>query len=294
MHRSLSPIILITALALACTSGPAADDEAGTSTSPSTTEVDESSDDEATSETSTSTSTTTRGTTDDDEGLTFIDGDDIFHEGGHCDTFIERDCPEGEKCVAHAQGGEIWDANRCVPILGDKAAGEPCMSFGLVEGTDDCDGSSQCWTFGDEGICRPFCGGTADNPDCPPMTGCLFAYHQSISLCMPDCHPFAQDCSDGDGCYFWPNSPGFFCTFTPYDLPVGSACSNGHDCTDGHHCVDADQLPNCDAFRCCTNFCDLELGDAQCSEPGTACVPLYEPGDAPAGYENVGVCTLPP
>jgi hypothetical protein len=48
-----------------------------------------------------------------------------------CDPFLQ-DCPEGEKCVSYASSGGSWDANKCVPVLGDGAAGEPCSYGGTT------------------------------------------------------------------------------------------------------------------------------------------------------------------
>ena len=71
------------------------------------------------------------------------------------------------------------------------------------------------------------------------------------------------------------------CTFAPTSSKPSAPSSS------------ADNLPDCDGPSCCTAFCDLMLGDAQCAAlEGTVCVPFFEENMAPPGYENVGVCVL--
>ena len=56
----------------------------------------------------------------------------------------------------------------------------------------------------------------------------------------------------------------------------------------------AEVLPDCQGSGCCTPFCEVMLGDAQCDAvPGTSCVPFWEEGLAPEGYEHIGVCVVP-
>ncbi len=49
----------------------------------------------------------------------FVPPEDMTTEG--CDPW-QQDCPEGNKCVSYQ--GEY----KCVPVLGDQAPGEPCVS----------------------------------------------------------------------------------------------------------------------------------------------------------------------
>jgi hypothetical protein len=285
------PAIITATLAftLACTSGSAADDEAGTTTSPSSTDADESSDDAATNDDTVGTSSSSSS---DDNGM-FVSGEDIH--GDPCDTFAQ-DCPEGEKCVPYASSGDVWDDSKCVPVLGDQAMGEPCTYDGAAEGTDDCDATSLCWGVdeNDQGTCHAFCMGTPDTPECPPMTECSVSGSGVINLCLPNCDPLLQDCNEGAGCY-WANVT-FNCIFTVREgIPIGEPCGYINDCVPGSMCVDGSVLPDCAGSACCTSFCDVTLGDAQCDVlPGTVCVAFFEEGLAPEGYEDVGVCALSP
>jgi hypothetical protein len=47
------------------------------------------------------------------------------------------------------------------------------------------------------------------------------------------------------------------------------------------------------ATGCCSPLCDLTDPMPPCL-PDQVCLPWYEAGMAPAGYENVGACALPP
>lgn len=212
-------------------------------------------------------------------------------EGSECGLFMQ-DCPEGEKCVPYSSMGGNWNANKCVPVLGEQEPGEPCWHGGAGEGTDNCDETGVCWNVMEvdgelHGTCHAFCSGTADDPQCPPNSTCLI----SLTLCIPDCDPILQDCGPGLACY-WAVS-NFLCIFTTQNIPAGQPCGYINDCAGGLSCINADALPECAGAACCSPFCDLELGDAQCeSVPGTSCVPFF-PDMPPAGYEHVGVCMLP-
>jgi hypothetical protein len=213
-----------------------------------------------------------------------------------CDPYAQ-DCPEGEKCVPYGSTGGNWDDNKCVAVTGDQAPGEPCTYGGVVEATDDCDETSHCWNVHDVdgqfiGTCMAFCMGTENTPECPPNSQCLYSH--IVNLCIPTCDPLAQGCGEGQAC-FWTNDQ-FSCVFTTQDIPAGQPCDFINDCAAGLGCFTAEVLPNCDASSCCSAFCDLNLGDGPCeaSLPDTICVPFFEQGTAPPGYDDVGVCILPP
>jgi hypothetical protein len=288
MRIILLPTIM---LAFACTSRPLAhDDEAGTTTNPGTTDdaTDDDSDD-ATDLTGTGTGTST------DEGLTFVPVDDMPYVE-MCDIFLQ-DCPEGEKCVPYASSGGSWDANKCVPVLGGQAHGEPCTWAGIIEATDDCDATSMCWNTqmvdGEYvGTCLAYCTGSADTPQCPPGSSCLVGQEGWLAVCELTCDPIAQDCNEGLGCY-WASSQ-FNCVFTTDDIPTGEPCGYLNDCAPGHLCADATALPSCAGSACCTQYCNLPDGDAGCvAQPGTVCTAFFEMGMVPDGYEHVGVCIIP-
>ena len=211
-----------------------------------------------------------------------------------CDPF-SQDCPEGEKCVPWSNEGGSWDDTKCVPIIGDQMVGEPCTYDGSMLATDDCDGSGMCWNVDQDGngTCHSFCTGTPDNPMCPEKSSCLISGDATIVLCVPNCDPIVQDCNEGLGC-FW-DGWGFSCIFTiPESIPSGQPCGYINDCAPGNLCTDASALPACEGSACCSPFCDLGLDPVPCEAlPGTSCVPFWEEGMAPAGYEHVGICIVP-
>jgi hypothetical protein len=254
----------------------------------------------------TSTSTTSTSTTDPetadvetstDESTTFdfVPRLDVWTVE-ECDSF-QQDCPEGEKCVPYGSTGGNWDASKCVPVMGDQEPGEPCWYGGVREATDNCDETSMCWDVMDIdgeliGTCLAFCTGTPDNPECPEGASCLISGDGSINLCIFSCDPILQDCNAGQACY-WAGG-NFNCIFTTQDIPTGEPCGYVNDCALGNGCVAAELLPSCNGGACCTRFCDVEQGDQHCeSMPGTSCVPFFEEGQWPPGYELVGMCLLP-
>ena len=283
--------MLVSALALACgPPGLSSSAGQGSSTSEGT---------ESSTSTSTSTTETETGeppTTASSDTAFFVPRLDVSTVED-CDMY-EQDCPEGEKCVPYASTGSVWDGYKCVPILGDQAPGEPCTYGGVVDATDDCDATSHCWDVMDVdgeaiGTCMVICTGNYDEPECPPMSDCLIR-NFSANVCIPTCDPIIQDCGEGLAC-FWANG-NFNCIFTTQDIPAGQPCGFINDCAAGLLCLAAEAVPGCEGVACCSGFCDLNLGDGPCEAllPGTVCASFFEEGMAPAGYEHVGLCLLPP
>jgi hypothetical protein len=199
-----------------------------------------------------------------------------------CDP-IAQDCPPAFKCVGYQQGGVTWDANKCVPVLGDRPAGAACRSDGPIAATDDCDASSMCWA----GVCVPFCSGSARSPSCPTSHVCTIAYAGVIAYCEPTCDPLVQDCPAGEGC-FWVGDQ-FVCMSAAACQPQGQQCSFIADCCETQICMEASRVPGCATPFCCADLCDL---DRPACPPGSNCVPFFG-GGAPPSYEDVGVCSLP-
>ncbi len=134
--------------------------------------------------------------------------------------------------------------------------------------------------------------GTPNTPICPPGLNCVLLSQAGPWLCTQYCDPLAPDCDEGLGCYW--ASTHFDCIFTAENIPTGEPCGYINDCAPGNLCADAAVLPSCVGSACCTKYCNLPDGDAGCVEqPGTACVPFFEQGMAPDGFEHVGVCVLP-
>ncbi len=222
----------------------------------------------------------------------FVPSDDTGIEPS-CDPFAQ-DCLEGEKCVPFISGSDTWDANKCVPINGDKVAGDTCVYDGGALGSDDCGADTLCWDVKEvdgvlQGVCTPFCEGTADGPICEPDTSCLIANDGAINMCVRTCDPLLQDCDEGLGCYW--SGGDFQCIFATQDIPSGEPCGYINDCVFGNICLGAASVPSCSGASCCAPYC--ELSEGSCMLEGTECTTFFEEGLAPPGYEDVGVCVIP-
>jgi hypothetical protein len=290
---SLGALALTVALlgSTACARDPgSADATAGTTTSMSSTTISATDSEESSGATS-----STSGDGDGDMTNTTNNGSVSFYAGaepdwgwaGQCDPFIQ-DCPEGEKCVPYASTGEVFDANKCVPVTGDGQPGDPCVYGGIVESSDNCGQNSFCWAEDDAGVCTEFCQGNPDDPSCPMGLECLIANQTTLNLCIASCHPLLQDCEPGFACYF--SLDVFNCSATTEDIALGDPCDAVNDCAFGLACLPADVMPDCAGDSCCASYCDLMM--PTCPQMGTECAAFFD-GVAPPGYENVGLCVLP-
>ncbi len=268
------------------------DDEPGTSAGTTSTSA---------GTTSTSAGSTSAGDGDgDDDG----DGDSDWGDGN--DTWGEppdvtnepcepltQDCFPTHKCVPYATqpGTSFLDANKCMPILGDRQWGEPCMLSSFQEGQDDCDAEGFCWNLEWEqgelhGTCVPFCLGSPQTLMCPLGWGCLFS--GAVSLCTKQCDPLLQDCPVEFGCYWGGNN--FQCLLTATPAFAGQTCDMVSECVPGLACVDKALVLACvgDDERCCTPWCDL---DAPACPAQLECVAFFDPDQqVPPSLTDVGVC----
>jgi hypothetical protein len=111
----------------------------------------------------------------------------------------------------------------------------------------------------------------------------------------PVCSPLEQDCPVGQGCYPNPAGALFYCA--PDESAAmgapGAPCTLFNGCDPGTFCALGGVVPGC-AGPCCSPFC--YLNEPPSCMPGQVCVPWYEEGTAPPGYEhfeNVGACSTP-
>ena len=241
----------------------------------------------------------------DDGSAFFLDG----HFDGNvpdfeCDLFAQ-DCPVGEKCMPWANdGGDVWNASRCSPVAGDATQpGEACTVEGSgVSGIDDCDLGVMCWNVDPAtniGTCVPLCSGDERNPQCEDAsTTCAIANNGAIVLCLPTCHPLMQDClGPNEACY--PVGDDFVCAPNAAgDLGAhGDPCEYINVCNPGTLCLSADAHSACDTSPgCCSSVCSLADPDPDATcvalDAAQTCLPWYAAGQAPSGYEDVGVCTV--
>lgn len=213
-------------------------------------------------------------------------------------SILSQDCPPGQKCNAWANdGGGSWNATRCVPIAPDPGEpGDPCTVEGSgTSGIDTCELGAMCWDVDpktNEGTCVAYCQGSESNPFCEdPDTQCE---GRDILICLPLCCPIEQDCPEGQACYSIVDS--FNCApDASGDLGAfGDPCEFVNVCDPGLLCLAAESVPDCaSSIGCCTPFC--QVGSSSCSElhPAMECVPWFEEGAAPPGFELTGACVVP-
>lgn len=235
-----------------------------------------------------------------DEGGSFYAG---APDGGttvfECDMFAQ-DCPEGEKCMPWGHtGASDWTATRCSPVAPDpNEVGETCTVEGSAySGIDDCALGAMCFGVDaktNEGTCEEICGGTPASPECTDEIDiCTIGSQGALVVCLPACNPMLGECGEGEGCF--PAGDEFSCAPSQAAAAMhGDGCAQPYTCASGQVCVDAALHSTCDEGFCCTSICDLSdvNANADCAalDPEQVCLPWYEPGMAPAGYEDLGVC----
>lgn len=240
------------------------------------------------------TGTTETTETTGDTGALLVPDPDLPSDG-QCDIF-EQDCPDGQKCAHYYVDGVLQDGHTCIEVLGDQSHGASC-TFDIETSTDDCDASSRCWNLQEVdgelvGTCLAMCQNNADNPICPAMSDCYISSLATIALCFEICDPLAPGCPAGQSCQWQFSS---FTCVAGGDISVGEVCSGG-GCSTGTSCFDSRFIPSCAGFSCCTQYCDLNLGDGPCDAvlPGTGCVPFFLDDESPPGFEHVGLCLALP
>lgn len=231
-------------------------------------------------------------------GSTESSGEATSSTGGPtvaCDVWAQ-DCPAGQKCAPYqGDGSSWWDGLECVPVVDDPAQpGEPCtLTNGPTSGADDCALGAYCKVDqpDNHGTCVPLCAGSADAPVCPAVHSCV-QYNDVYNECTPWCDPIAQECSFDYKCIAWDD--GWLC------VPGGvvsewnhQPCDYLNDCEAGLVCVAPDAALECDPMfsGCCEALCDV-TAENLCTGAGQTCQAWYTPGEAPPGYENVGVCRV--
>jgi hypothetical protein len=225
-------------------------------------------------------------------------GDDTTTGGGElgeCDPKAQ-DCDAGYKCTAVSkEEGKPWNANVCVPVMGEGVAGDSCdVMDGKYSGHDDCAKGLICMLTdpeGQDGVCIELC--TPDD-ECTMTSAQCEEYNDGVlPICLPACDPLIQDCGEGQACY--QGGANTFVCFKEVAEPgqggQGSTCMSVNICQKGYHCADAATQPDCAGAGCCTAFCPLSEGDANCPVD-TMCLPFFAEGEAPEAYADVGICAI--
>ena len=210
-----------------------------------------------------------------------------------CNPF-GQDCPEGEKCVAYAaDGGDGFDANKCVEVMGKREPGEPCMGVGI----DDCVEGAMCWPYAGGYQCVAQCGGSEEAPVCPDELPCTIGTGAFLALCLPFCDPLLQDCPDDWMCVFSGYSLDCVHDDSNEDGQVNDYCGLPTACDKGLTCLETAKASSaCDpqGEGCCQPFC--KFPDALCPNADQSCVQVFSPIDFPPGDPRleIGVCSIPP
>lgn len=221
-----------------------------------------------------------------------------------CDIWAQ-DCAEGEKCTAAAlENPSSWDSNICVPIVDNPdAIGSPCMLNGVgLDGHDTCEFGAMCWNVDQDtglGVCIGFCEGDGPNQgdfSCPSQSQfCSPNLNDGVlPICQEQCHPLDNPCDGGnDICVY--TGEGFGCALDASGdmAPAGTTCSFVNSCNEGLYCTPADYIPECEGTGCCSPYCYTDE-PSPCGDlfPGAECVPFFEEGQSPPGYETLGVCGI--
>lgn len=211
-----------------------------------------------------------------------------------CDPFTQ-DCPQGFKCTPWApDGGATWNSTRCSPVDDMPGmVGDSCTVEGsATSGIDTCGVGLMCWDVDpviEIGRCIALCTGSEAEPTCQDAGASCYEI-AGVFMCPSLCHPLLQDCSAGEACY--PVDSEFVCApDVSGDMGAfGDPCRFINACDAGAVCIGGAQVPGClGDTGCCTPLCDAS--DPACPG-GTTCTNWYVEGEAPPGYEDVGVCVI--
>ena len=286
-----------------------AEDSGTTTTTGGTTELVISTGETLVVDTTTSGSSSSTAFDDEDVQCDGPEGDDMcdtpspYDGTGDCDPYLQ-DCPMGQKCLAWADdGGTTWNATRCSDVPADPdQLGDSCTVVGSgTSGEDSCDVGLMCWNVsGSTGTCIEVCGCGPDEPTCSSGgTLCSISNDNALTICLPTCDPLGYDgtedpCPDGEVCV--PQSGWFLCApdVSGGAGTAGADCQYLNDCSPGHMCVNAASYPGCAGTGCCAEFCDLDTGNSECTDAGTACTSFFGVGGEPEEcHEDTGVCLEP-
>jgi hypothetical protein len=219
-----------------------------------------------------------------------------------CDPRRDHDCEDGFKC-SYVVDPEFGPSNRCVALLGDGIAGDPCEQLG---DSDDCANHHLCWATdvdGQAGVCVSFCSSTLTCDD--PLDTRSVSNGDLLSLCLPECDPLVQDCAPDWGCYADDYQRWACDRDRSGDGGAhGQACACLNCCDPGLTClpgalVDAEGCGPDGAAGCCALVCALDDDgvpmpddDPACPTELEQCEPFYQSNAVLMGYDHVGICRL--
>jgi hypothetical protein len=226
-------------------------------------------------------------------GCSFQVCNDMPPEG--CDPYVQA-CPEGQKCTYVASdGGNFWDATKCVDVTGMHKPGDECTTEG-TNGTDSCIKGAVCLIDQDGvGTCFAMCSGSFVAPTCDEMSVCAMN-DGLVQICVPICNPLLQDCDPAEACHLIGGE--YHCAPDNSGDPGGKAndsCLRFDNCDKGLMCGDAAfvGMACADSLSCCTPFC--KFPDGPCPNPDQQCVQVFNPMELPPEDPrlDIGVCGVP-
>jgi hypothetical protein len=116
-----------------------------------------------------------------------------------------------------------------------------------------------------------------------------------INLCFPLCDPLELDCAADEVCIPATSGEGFLCApdASMAEGQLHDVCEFTNACDPGLACLSPTAAAECDQreIGCCEPFCDVTLAEP-CPGVGQECRRWWPPGEAPEGFEHVGVCSV--
>ncbi|MEE9385268.1 MAG: hypothetical protein V3V08_17825 [Nannocystaceae bacterium] len=212
------------------------------------------------------------------------------------------DCAPGWKCqpVVAEDDACCVDSAMCVPLVGDRQLGEPCLRERY---SDDCARDLFCFSLVSgkvgSGTCVQLCDGLVpesceENDPGLEDHVCVAFSGGWLPVCKLRCHPLRSVCEERDGCY--PIDHDLYACSEPFPVmgdPTGIGCGVARDCNPGQVCIPAEEHGACGSHvSCCAPYCDLLADDALCEDP-LVCQPFLVSDEPPVDpYLDVGVCVV--
>lgn len=227
---------------------------------------------------------------------------DTANDGTAGSESTSSDCAPGTQACACATGstcdvGLVCEAGVCIPDGGgstDTGTSDTTdtgttdtgtTDTGTTDTTDTTDTGTSETTDGD------MCGNDVEEGDeeCDGGPGCA-----DCKLTDFECNPLTQvDCPDGSQCTWDVFDNNFTCA-AEGDVSYGNECTSMKNlyCEPGLICVNANNFPNCNVGACCSNYCNVNNGNADCFPP-LECVSFWQVGYSKMGkmgLDHVGIC----
>lgn len=214
--------------------------------------------------------------------------------GKECDVWLQ-DCPQDQKCVPWAAGGqEMFDAAKCSPISGKREEGESCVvEGGGYSGLDNCGAGLLCWHVNseNEGLCVSMCKGKREAPVCGTGQLCDQIQDGLLILCQESCDPLAGDCPYRMQLCSANAAEEFICIMDENGNAggYGDPCNNDGECNSGLWCAPPGFVPGCAAENgCCSEFCNIYSANECAGAPEQQCVAWYDM--PPLDKDHIGGC----